>query len=58
MRTDTGIAATNGTSGNAWWSISHRRNAVVHSAITTSLMVRPSAVLIALTSGSDTEVNA
>ena len=48
-RTDTGIIATSGWSGSASWSMSQRRSAPAHIAITTSLTDTPKAFFTALT---------
>jgi hypothetical protein len=57
-RTDTGTAATSGSSGRASWSINQVRSAPVDSAITTSFTVQPAAFFTALTSSSGTVQNA
>src|SRR3954447_15980128 len=58
VRTDMGTIATSGSSGSASRSRSHWRTAPAQSATTTSLTVRPSAPLSALTAASESWPNA
>ena len=57
-RTDTGIIAISGWSGSASWSMSQRRSAPAHIAITTSLTDTPKAFFTILTVARSTLRNA
>ena len=57
-RTDTGIIAMSGWLGSASWSVSQRRSAPAHIAITTSLTDTPKAFFTVLTSARSTLRNA